>query len=107
MSFEAKVYKILVASPGDVEEERTAIPQIISEWNNANAEANGVVLLPVKWETHSAPLMGQRPQGIINNQLIDKPGSIRCLLPAAVDAHKAVLLPHKMIHRRIGKDLPE
>jgi 7-keto-8-aminopelargonate synthetase-like enzyme len=29
-----------------------------------------VVLLPVKWETHSAPLMGQRAQGVINNQVV-------------------------------------
>ncbi|MBO2692494.1 hypothetical protein I6M59_12220 [Shewanella algae] len=70
MSFDAKIYKILVASPGDVEEERQAIPEIISEWNNLNAEINKVVLLPVKWETHSAPLMGQRAQGVINNQLV-------------------------------------
>lgn len=70
MSFDAKVYKILVASPGDVEEERQAIPEVISEWNNINSENNGVVLLPVKWETHSAPLMGDRAQGVINNQLV-------------------------------------
>lgn len=70
MSFDAKVYKILVASPGDVEEERQAIPEIISEWNNMNAESTNVVLLPVKWETHSAPLMGDRAQGVINSQLV-------------------------------------
>lgn len=70
MSFEAKVFKILIASPGDVEEERIAIPEIISEWNNANSETNKIVLLPVKWETHSAPLLGDRAQGIINNQLV-------------------------------------
>ncbi len=70
MSFEAKVFKILIASPGDVEEERIAIPQIISDWNNNNSESSQVVLLPVKWETHSAPLLGDRPQGIINNQLL-------------------------------------
>lgn len=70
MSFEAKVYKILVASPGDVAEERQAIPEIISEWNNINAEQHNVVLLPVKWETHSAPLMGDRAQGVINNQVV-------------------------------------
>jgi len=70
MSFDAKIYKILVASPGDVEEERNAIPEIISEWNNVNAELHNVVLLPIKWETHSAPLMGDRPQGIINNQVV-------------------------------------
>lgn len=71
MSFEAKVFKILIASPGDVEEERKAIPEIISDWNNVNSETSNVVLLPVKWETHSAPLLGDRPQGIINNQLVN------------------------------------
>jgi hypothetical protein len=70
MSFEAIVFKILIASPGDVEEERDAIPEVIARWNNTNAEASGVVLLPVKWETHSAPLLGDRPQGIINDQLV-------------------------------------
>lgn len=70
MSFNAQVFKILIASPGDVEEERIAIPQIISEWNNNNAESNNVVLLPVKWETHSAPLLGDRAQGILNNQIV-------------------------------------
>lgn len=70
MSFDAKVFKILIASPGDVDEERQAIPDVISRWNVANAEINNVVLLPVKWETHSAPLLGDRPQGVINNQVV-------------------------------------
>ncbi|WEW98507.1 hypothetical protein P3T65_02020 [Pseudomonas nitroreducens] len=70
MSFDAKVFKILIASPGDVDEERQAIPEVIARWNNTNAEANGVVLLPVKWETHSAPLLGDRPQGVINDQIV-------------------------------------
>ena len=70
MAFEAKVYKILIASPGDVDEERQAIPDVISRWNDTNAEVGKVVLLPVKWETHSAPLMGDRAQGVINNQMI-------------------------------------
>lgn len=70
MSFDAKVFKILIASPGDVDEEREAIPEVIARWNNSNAETNNVVLLPVKWETHSAPLLGQRPQSVINNQVV-------------------------------------
>lgn len=70
MAFEAKVFKILIASPGDVDEERQAIPEVISRWNDANAETASVVLLPVKWETHSAPLLGDRAQGIINDQLV-------------------------------------
>jgi len=70
MSFEATVYKILVASPGDVEEEREAIPKIISEWNVVNSEQSNVLLMPVKWETHSAPMMGGRAQSVINNQIV-------------------------------------
>lgn len=70
MAFDAKVLKILIASPGDVEEERQAIPEVIAAWNNLNAETQRVVLLPVKWETHSAPLMGDRAQGIVNSQLV-------------------------------------
>jgi hypothetical protein len=70
MSFEAKVFKVLIASPGDVDEERQAIPEVISRWNNANAELSHVVLLPVKWETHSAPLLGGRAQSVINNQVV-------------------------------------
>ena len=70
MSFDAKVYKVLIASPGDVNEEREAIPQIISEWNITNSESNSIVLMPIKWETSSAPLMGNRAQGIVNEQLV-------------------------------------
>lgn len=70
MAFEAKVFKVLIASPGDVEEERISIPQIISDWNNNNSESSNVVILPIKWETHSAPMLGDRPQGIINNQIV-------------------------------------
>ncbi len=32
--------------------------------------AEGVVLQPVMWETHSTPAMGDRPQGLINNQVV-------------------------------------
>ena len=70
MSFDAKVYKVLIASPGDVPDERTAISEVISNWNNINSEQQKVVLMPVGWETHSAPLLGKRPQGIINDQIV-------------------------------------
>lgn len=70
MAFDAKVFRILVASPGDVGEERNVIPEVVNEWNAVNAFAAKIVLMPVKWETHSAPLLGGRPQSIINEQLV-------------------------------------
>jgi hypothetical protein len=70
MAFDAKIFRVLVASPGDVGNERDIIPEVINEWNAINSTVSKVVLMPVKWETHSAPLMGERPQAIINRQLV-------------------------------------
>ncbi|GAA5124025.1 hypothetical protein JIN84_12115 [Luteolibacter yonseiensis] len=71
MPFDAKVFKVLIASPGDVGDERNVIPEIINEWNAVSALQTKAILMPIKWESHSAPLLGNRPQAIINNQLVD------------------------------------
>ena len=70
MSYQAIVFRILIASPGDVTAERKNIPEIIHAWNATHSEDYGVVLMPVLWETHSTPEMGDRPQAIINKQLV-------------------------------------
>lgn len=70
MSFVANVVKVMIASPGDVADERQAIRDIINEWNYIYAEDRGLVLMPVGWETHSTPTMGDRPQAIINRQVL-------------------------------------
>ena len=71
MSFDAKVFRVLIASPGDVGEERNVIPEIINEWNAVSAAQSKSILMPVKWESHAAPLLGNRPQAIINEQLVN------------------------------------
>lgn len=70
MAFDAKVIRILIASPSDVGEERETIPELINEWNAVNSLSTKIVLMPVMWESHSAPLLGGRPQSIINEQLV-------------------------------------
>lgn len=70
MAFDAKVLRILVASPGDVSEERQVIPEVINDWNAVSAFQSKIILMPVKWETNSAPLLGDRPQAVINEQLV-------------------------------------
>ncbi len=72
MSSKATVYKILIASPTDVEEERKVIPDIIKYWNTVNSDHYGVILDPILYETHTTPEMGDRPQAIINKQLLKK-----------------------------------
>jgi hypothetical protein len=72
MSFQANVLRVMIASPGDVAEERKVVTEEIHLWNYANAFARKLVLLPIKWETHSTPQLGDHPQTIINRQLLDE-----------------------------------
>jgi len=72
MGFEANVLRVMIASPGDVAEERKIVTEEIHRWNDANAVARRIVLLPVKWETNSTPQFGNPPQTIINRQLLDE-----------------------------------
>src|ERR1700732_2744862 len=71
MSFPARVFRILIASPSDVMDEREIAVRVIQQWNDLNAAERQLVLLPLRWETHSAPEYGRRPQEIINRQVVD------------------------------------
>jgi hypothetical protein len=65
------IYRILIASPSDCVKERSSIPEIIYSWNSVHSFHTGIILEPVMWETHAIPEMGNRPQEIINNQIVD------------------------------------
>jgi len=71
VGYAADVKKVVIASPGDVSHERRLIREVIDEWNAIHAEDRHIVLMPVGWETHSSPVMGDRPQAIINSQFIE------------------------------------
>lgn len=62
--------RVFVASPGDVQKERDALPSVIEELNNTIGRSLGFILELVRWETHCHPAMG-RPQGVINEQIGD------------------------------------
>ncbi len=70
MPIKSETYRILIASPSDLTEERQAATEAVYEWNSQHAAAESVVLLPIKWETHAAPQSGIRPQEAINRQLV-------------------------------------
>lgn len=70
MAYRATVIPVMIASPGDVAEEREIIRTVIHDWNDVNATASKVVLSPVGWETHSSPELGNRPQELINTRLL-------------------------------------
>lgn len=70
MSYKATVYNVMIASPSDVEEERCTISDVIIKWNYTHSMNSGKVLLPLGWDTHSAPLQGTRPQDVINKMVL-------------------------------------
>ncbi len=65
----ARIVKVLVASPGDVAEERAMVEDVINQWNARPLRP--LKLEPVLWESSSAPETGGRVQGILNKQIVD------------------------------------
>ena len=70
MSFGARVYNVMFASPSDVTVEREHAREAVHEWNVVHAASRHVVLLPTGWDTHATPSMGGAPQEIINRQVL-------------------------------------
>lgn len=71
MPIEAKLYRVLIASPGDVTEERAIVREEIARWNAMHSESMKIVLLPTGWETDGTPDLRERGQAVINRQLVD------------------------------------
>jgi hypothetical protein len=70
MAYQATVVPIMIASPGDVYEEREVARDVIHTWNYINSLAAHTVLMPVAWETHSSPELGKRAQELINERVL-------------------------------------
>ena len=68
----AFVLNVLIASPSDVSEERDVVTSAVLAWNAANYASTGIMLNPVRWETHSYPASGDRPQAILNKQIVEQ-----------------------------------
>jgi len=47
LGYPADVKKVMIASPGDVYQERRVIRDVVDEWNTIHAEDRHVVLMPV------------------------------------------------------------
>jgi len=70
MTFQATVYRLLIAAPDDVIAERKTIQDIISSWTTRYSAKMKVFFLPVLLETHLGPERGGRPQATVNKQII-------------------------------------
>lgn len=71
MAYDSRVYRVLIASPSDVGEEREEAVRVIQDWNDLNSASRQIVILPLRWETHSVPEYNVRPQEAINRRIVD------------------------------------
>src|SRR5206468_444939 len=71
MARAAVVLSVLVSSPSDVAAECATILTAIHDWNSSHSRDVGIVLEPVQWQTHAYPESGDRPQALINKQVVD------------------------------------
>jgi len=65
------VLSVLIASPSDVGKERDVVTEVIHEWNAVHSRRMGISVEPIRWETHTFPASGDRPQGIVDEQIVD------------------------------------
>jgi hypothetical protein len=63
------LYKVFVASPADLKEERILLEEIIDELNLSSFSNSGIKIELIKWETHVNPGIGEYPQGVINSDI--------------------------------------
>lgn len=67
---EARVVRIVVASPGDVQKEREAVEAIANELNRDLAADKNMMLRVIRWETDASPGFHPRgPQALIDSVL--------------------------------------
>jgi hypothetical protein len=64
---EARILRIVVASPGDVESERKVVPLVVDEVNRGVAGERGLVLKVTRWEKDASCSSGcfSRPQYVV------------------------------------------
>jgi hypothetical protein len=70
MPQQATVFRVLIASPSDCVHERRIIPDVIRAWNAVNSLRLAAIIEPVMWETHTRPELGDRPQAVVNRQIV-------------------------------------
>jgi hypothetical protein len=65
-------YRCLLISPGDVDQERSALVEALDSWNALVGAALDARVHLVRWETHSVPDASGPPQEVLNRQIVDE-----------------------------------
>lgn len=72
MAYQSVTALMLVSAPGDVPDEDLAtVKRMVSQWNWNTGRPTGVTVVPVSWSEHAVAEFGDRPQQVLNDQLVD------------------------------------
>lgn len=71
MPINAHIFRIFVASSGDLKQEREIIKNLVQEWNYIFGYRNQMYLEPVLFESHIWYDSNQKAQELINSELVD------------------------------------
>jgi hypothetical protein len=69
--YDAKVIELFLASPSDVLDERNCLEEVIHGWNKINSKSKKIVLQPIRWEDNVHSDFSDRPQSVINKQILE------------------------------------
>ena len=107
--YKAKVYKIMIGAPSDIQEEIQIAKNVIHRWNVINSEYQRRVLLPLHWSDNAYPLAGEHPQKTIDKTVVVKSDLLICIfcsrLGSPTDTHKSGSLEEIDEHLKAGKDV--
>ena len=71
MKTQFSLVKLALCGPGDVNKETHIAQEVVTEWNLQHGEACGFWIKHARWSMDTHPDLSDRPQGVINNQVID------------------------------------
>jgi hypothetical protein len=67
-----QLFRLFVGAPSDVTTEHSIIRGLIEEWNRDHGPSSRARVEFMNWRTHSHPAAGNRPQALINKQVVDR-----------------------------------
>lgn len=72
VAYQTLAVQLLISAPGDIPTDDLAtIDRTIRQWNFNVGQIVGVTVLPVSWTEHAAAEFGDRPQAILNHQIVE------------------------------------
>lgn len=73
MAYPTLALHLLISAPSDIPSEDLAVVRrTISQWNLNFGRTVGLTVLPVSWTEHAVAEFGDRPQAILNGQIVDE-----------------------------------